>query len=221
MRSCVIVLVLLMAAATTLAQTAPQNELPDDYLPFTLTLSDSGLVGASDYLDGFAITMDIPHSSLPDGPDIDAIIAAVRSRPITGTLSYPGGRTTTITYEVVRHRGPAEIYMKSTLGYFLWEYVSVTDDRIGMAIYWWYSPPATPADMVTLEMAARLLAAPRNWHQEDDRDCADDIESGRSSNWRGSVSRPNSRGPACPPDKTIIDRRPGSHPRRACASPGE
>ena len=71
--------------------------------------------------------------------------------------------------------------MKSSLGYFLWEYASVADNEIRMAIYWWYCPPTRPADRAALEMAARLLADPEHWHQEDDRDCADDADKERWS----------------------------------------
>ena len=71
--------------------------------------------------------------------------------------------------------------MKTSLGYFLWEYVSVADNKVRMAIYWWYRPPATPADVAALETAARLLANPDEWHQQDDRDCNDDGETGRWS----------------------------------------
>ncbi len=46
--------------------------------------------------------------------------------------------TSPIEYEIVRHRGIEEIYMKSSLGYFLWEYFSANDNEVGFAIYWWY-----------------------------------------------------------------------------------
>jgi hypothetical protein len=49
-----------------------------------------------------------------------------------------------------------------------------------MAIYWWYCPPATEADLEILEMAATLLADSSHWHQADDRKCEGDIE---SSQW--------------------------------------
>lgn len=180
MRLGAVVLAVLTLASTTWARSGTQDELPDDYIPFTLSLSDSGLVGSSEHLAGFTITMDIPGEQFPDGPKLDVLLSTVRERQITGTLTYPNGRATTIAYEIVRHRGPEEIYMKTTLGYFLWEYVSVTD-KVHMAIYWWYCPPATDADMKALEIAARLLAAADNWHQDDDRDCADDSERGRWS----------------------------------------
>lgn len=180
MRVGAVVLAVLMIASAASVRSAAQDELPDDYIPFTLSLSDSGLVGSSEHLAGFTITMDIPRDRFPDGLKRDVLLSAVRDREITGTLTYPNGRATAIAYEMVRHRGPEEIYMKTTLGYFLWEYISVTD-KVHMAIYWWYCPPTTPADMAALEIASRLLSDPVNWHQADDRDCADDGESGRWS----------------------------------------
>ena len=163
------------------AETAAQDSLPDDYLAFALSLSDSGLIGSSADLAGFTITMDVPRERFPGGLDLERLRSAVRDGRIIGTLTYPDSHTTAIAYEMVRHRGPEEIYMKSTLGYFLWERVAVAGDTLHMAVYWWYCPPATPADTSTLEMAARLLADPENWRREDDRDCADDSASGRWS----------------------------------------
>jgi hypothetical protein len=176
-----VVLAVLMIASTAAAGVVAQEELPDDYIPFTFSPSDSGLVGSSEFLAGFTITMDIPLERFPDGLELDALYSAVRDQQITGTVTYPSGRVTPIAYEMVRHRGPEEIYMKSSLGYFLWEHVSVTDHEVRMAIYWWYCPPTRPADRAALEMAAQLLADPGRWHQEDDRDCADDAKSHRWS----------------------------------------
>jgi hypothetical protein len=180
-RVAVVVSLMLMIASAACAQTAAQDELPDDYIPFTLSLSDSALVGSSEELVGFTITMGVARERFPRGLDLEVLHSAIRDGQITGTLTYPDSHTTAIAYEMVRHRGPEEIYMKSTLGYFLWERVSVTDDTLHMAIYWWYCPPATPADTSALEMAARLLADPDDWRGEDDRDCADDSVSGRWS----------------------------------------
>jgi hypothetical protein len=181
LRRSIIAMAALLVAVPVWAQSPVGEELPDDYIPFTFSFTDSGLVGSSEFLQGFTITMAILRGELPASIDLDTLVAAVRSRPITGTLTYPSGRTTPIAYEIVHHRGPEEIYMKSSLGYFLWEYVSVSDDQVNMAIYWWYCPPALPADLEALETAARLLADPDHWHQKDDRDCADDEASGRWS----------------------------------------
>lgn len=158
-----------------------QDGLPDDYIPFTLSFSDSALVGPSEHVPGFMITMDLPGDCLLDGLDLEGLLACVREEQVTGTLTSPNGRNTPITYEIVRHRGPEEIYMKTTQGYFLWEYVSIDQENVHMAIYWWYCPPATPADLQALEMATELLTDPDHWHQKDDRDCTDDLESGQWS----------------------------------------
>lgn len=176
-----VVLAVLMIASTAWASGATQEELPDDYLPFTFSLTDSGLVGASKFLEGFTITMDIPRNRFPEGLQLDALYSAVRDQKVTGTVTYPNGRVTPIAYEMVRHRGPEEIYMKSSLGYFLWEYISIEDEEVRMAIYWWYCPPTRPVDRTALEFATRLLADSDHWHQEDDRDCTDDAESGQWS----------------------------------------
>jgi hypothetical protein len=67
--------------------------------------------------------------------------------------------------------------MKSTLGYSLWEYLTVSDTTLRFAIYWWYTPPVRVVDLQTLQMAERLLADSTRWRRDDDRKCADDIDS--------------------------------------------
>lgn len=181
MRSPAVVLAVLLLASGARAASAVPAELPDDYIPFTFTGADSSLVGASEQLAGFTITMDLRPGWCRAGLDSAALFAALRARRTTGTLTYPDGHTTAIAYEIVRHRGPEEIYMKTTLGYFLWEYLTVAGDSLHMAIYWWYSPPATPADLAVLVRAESLLADPDHWRREDDRQCRDDSTSDRWS----------------------------------------
>lgn len=157
------------------------QELPDDYVLFEFSLLDAGLVGLSEDLAGFTVTMDLPPASFPVGLSIEALLGVLRQREVTGNLTYPDGRETAVAYEIVRHRGSEETYRKSTLGFLLWESVSVTASGMRVAIYWWYCPPATPDDLAAIDMAARLLEDGSRWHQEDDRACADDVERGRWS----------------------------------------
>ena len=67
--------------------------------------------------------------------------------------------------------------MKTSLGYFLWAYMSVQDGNLNFAVFWWYCPPATEVDLEIIEMTEKLLADSSHWHKNDDRDCANDIES--------------------------------------------
>jgi hypothetical protein len=170
-----------LAACRLQAQSASQNELPDDYLPFTLHQLEDRLEGESEFLKGFKISMDIPRKVLENGLSVEAIYSLVRNQRVTGTLTYPNGKITRIEYEIVHHRENEDIYMKSSLGYFLWEYMSVQDDTLSFAIYWWYCPPATEVDLEIIEMAEMLLSDSDNWHKDDDRKCADDIESNKWS----------------------------------------
>lgn len=162
-------------------QNTSQDELPDDYLPFTMHKHDDKLEGESEYLEGFKISMNVPREILENALSMEALFSLVRNRNVTGTLTYPNGRTTKIEYEIVHHRESEDIYMKSSLGYFLWEYMSVQDDKLSFAIYWWYCPPATKQDLEIIEMAEKLLADSTHWHKNDDRDCADDISSNQWS----------------------------------------
>jgi hypothetical protein len=158
-----------------------QEELPDDYLPFVMVQLDDRLEGKSEFLEGFTITMDIQRQRLAEGLSKEALFSVVRGGDIKGTVTYPNGKITEIKYEIVRHRGYEDIYMKSSLGYFLWEYMSVRDGKLQLAIYWWYTPPATQTDIEILIMAESLLADPDRWHQKDDRRCDHDAEDNRWS----------------------------------------
>ena len=153
-------------------QNISQDTLPDDYLMFSLQIQDGRLEGANEYLEGFKVTMDVPSELLTNGFkgfDIKTLIEVVKNNEITGTLAYPDGKTTKIEYEVVRHRKTEDIYMKSTLGYFLWEKVAIQDDKLVFVIYWWYCPPARKVDLETLELTEQLLLHSKNWHKNDDR----------------------------------------------------
>ncbi len=171
----------LLGFCTLLAQNTIQDELPDDYLPFTLHRLDDRLEGESEFLKDFKISMDVPAEVIGKELSIETIFSLVRNGNVTGTLTYPDGKTTKIEYEIVHHRETEDIYMKSTLGYFLWEYMSIQDGKLYFAIYWWYCPPATEVDVEIVEMAEKLLADSSHWHKNDDRDCADDIESNQWS----------------------------------------
>ena len=160
-----------------------EEELPDDYLEFTLNILDDRLEDEINELDQLFLTVFLPHGILESGLTLEKLMASVRNQNVTGTLRYPSGgesmhsgKTTEIKFEIVNHRGKDEIYMKSTLGYFLWEYINLLEDKISFAIYWWYCPPASKEDLDILEMAKKLLADSANWHQKDDRKCEPDIE---------------------------------------------
>ncbi|HVP37190.1 MAG TPA: hypothetical protein VMT04_09370 [Terriglobales bacterium] len=168
--------VALLSVYPLLAQSISQDELPDDYLPFTLHQLNDKLEGESEFLKGFKISMDVPCEILGNELSLDTIFSLVRNRNETGTLTYPDGKTTKIEYEIVHYRKTEDIYMKTSLGYFLWEYMSIRDGKLSFAIYWWYCPPATEVDLEIIEMAEKLLADSSHWQKNDDRDCADDIE---------------------------------------------
>jgi len=173
--------IVIIGACVVQAENTSQVELPDDYLPFKLHQLDDKLVGESEFLDGFRISMNVPSELLGSGLSIEALFSLVRSQNVTGTVTYPSGRTTEIEYELVRHRQTEEIYMKSSLGYFLWEYMFIDDEILNLAIYWWYRPPATEKDMEIIESAEMLLADSSHWHKGDDRECDDDIENNQWS----------------------------------------
>jgi len=158
------------------ACSSEQGTLPDDYLPFKLNIEEDKISGESEFLEGFNISMDLPATFLKKDFDVAGLMSFIKTNEITGTLTYPHGKKTPIQYEIVNHRKQDDIYMKSSLGYFLWEMLEKKDDQLGFAIYWWYCPPAQLVDLEILEMTAQLLADFTNWHQTDDRQCDDDIE---------------------------------------------
>jgi len=158
-----------------------QDELPDNYLPISLKIKDEKLEGKCEYLEGFTFSMDLPSGFLEKALDKEELFTIIRNQKITGTLTYPNKKTTEIQYEVVDHRGVEDIYMKTTLGYFLWEMLDIRDNEVSFAINWWYCPPARKVDLEALEMCEQLLADSMNWHKMDDRKCEDDIDNNKWS----------------------------------------
>ena len=157
------------------------EELPDNYLPINLELHNGKLTGESEYLEGFTFSMELPADFLEKPFDKTKLYTIIRDQKITGTLVYPNDKKTEITYEIVDHRGVEDIYMKTTLGFFLWEMVEVKDKGLFFAINWWYCPPARQVDLDALIMTEQLLADSANWHKMDDRKCEDDIEKNKWS----------------------------------------
>ena len=168
---------LLLFFSLPLAAQIPEV-LPDDYLVFQFQRADKTFVGEAEHLDGFVLKFQIPEGLRLDTLDADALLAFIAQKGLSGTLRYPNDRRTPVTLHVVRHRGHREIYMKSSLGYFLWEYVDVGSERIAFAIYWWYRPPATEKDLEILALAKKMLALERHWERRDDRKCDQDKEDG-------------------------------------------
>ncbi|MCP4043469.1 MAG: hypothetical protein GY731_16185 [Gammaproteobacteria bacterium] len=158
------------------AQNTSQDTLPDDHPLFILQILDGRLEGASEQLEGFKVSMNLPPNILERGLDLSALISLIQNQNITGTLAYPKGGTTQIRYEIVRHRETEEIYMKTTIGYFLWENITIQNDKLSFVVDWWYSPPARTVDLEALKMTEQLLADPAYWHKDDDRRCKDDIK---------------------------------------------
>jgi hypothetical protein len=159
-----------------LAQDIDQDTLPDNYLLFNLHQLEDRLEGENEYLEGFVVSMDLHREFLREKLEIDRLVSFVRDHEVIGTLTYPNGKTSQIKYEVVRHRETDDVYMKTTLGYFLWEHATIHDEKLKFVINWWYCPPARQLDLETLEMAGKLLGDPNHWHKSDDRRCEDDLE---------------------------------------------
>jgi hypothetical protein len=171
----------LLIAGQSNAQQISQDTLPDNHLLFTLEIQDDKLVGANEHLKGITLSMEFPAGYLEDGLDLEGLMELVRDQDITGHLTYSNGAASKISYEVVRHRGSEEIYMKTTMGYFLWETVTLHEDKLYFVIDWWYRPPARDVDLNTLVMARRLLADAKSWNKNDDRKCDDDIDNNQWS----------------------------------------
>jgi len=163
------------------AEDTNQEELPDNYLPFEFLQYEDRLEGGSEFLEGFTLSMNVPQELLGEGFSIETLFSLVRDQIVTGTVTYPSGRTTPIEYEIVRHREIEEIYMKSSLGYFLWEYLFIHDGKMSFAIYWWYRPPATEKDLEIIALTEKILADPNGWNRDDDRECEGNIETNQWS----------------------------------------
>ena len=154
-----------------------QEELPENYLPINFTLKDNELIGKSKYLEGFVFSMKLTSKTVTTIPKKEALFSIVKEYNIKGVLTYPNDKVTEIEYELVNHRGITGIYMKTTLGYFMWEMLDINNDEMFLALNWWYCPPATKTDLDILNMADSLLLNSRKWHQNDDRKCDSDVDS--------------------------------------------
>ncbi len=163
------------------AQEILQDTLPENHLLFTLHRGEGELTGGCEYLPGFTLSIQIRREDLGSDLAVAELMEAIAAQRVTASLIYPNGATTEVEFEVVRHREAEDIYMKTTMGYFVWEAAVAHSDGLSFVIDWWYTPPARPVDLATLEMAQTLLADSAHWHQRDDRRCEDDVESRRWS----------------------------------------
>ena len=153
------------------------DDLPDNHMPFTSRFNEKGLVGSFEHFPGFTISMDLPDSMISNGFNYEQLVNHIKKKGTVGEVTYPNGRKTEILYEIVEHKKDLEqIYMRSSLGYFVWERVSIFDDGLVFVINWWYCPPVTIDDIKILDLALKLLKIKEKWHQQDDRICEKDIQ---------------------------------------------
>ncbi len=174
----ILVLMIYFSAAYCFAGDAQQftnDTLPDDHLMIVLESRDGRLTGGTEYLPGFTFTMDVSDSTIQPGFNYNVLINHVRMNKVEGILFYPNDRETKIIYELIDFSGEEKIYMKTTLGYFLWEWMDIQDDRVTFVINWWYCPPAQKIDLDIIKMSKQFLRDSSSWHKEDDRRCDDDI----------------------------------------------
>ncbi|MFH1844261.1 MAG: hypothetical protein ABIF77_13740 [bacterium] len=158
-----------------------QESQPEDHLVYALQLEDGVFRGVNEHLPGFTYIITIMPDSSRGALDEAGFMAAIAAEAVTGSLTYPTGTATAIEFQIAQHRDSPEVYMKTRLGYFLWEAMSIQPDVIKFVFDFWYTPPATPADLEVIEKALSLLAEPASWRRADDRRCDDDRESGQWS----------------------------------------
>jgi len=176
-----IFVIFFVGSCQLIAQDAERDSLPDNHLLFILYKDDSSFVGASEFLEGFSVSISLPDESADLGFAEGDLMSIIDERRITGVLTYPNGRSTVIKYEVVNHRGRDEIYMKTRQGYFIWESYKIRNDTLFFVIDWWYRPPASELDVRVIGLAEGLLKDSLTWRRDDDRQCQDDSETNRWS----------------------------------------
>jgi hypothetical protein len=164
-------------------QARSRDTLPENHFRFTLHRIHGRFQGGAndEFLRGFTVSMILPHRIPDSALSLPTLMQAVRRGEVTGFVTYPTGTTTRIVYEIAPQRGAETIYMKTSLGYFLWESTVVRNDTISFVIDWWYTPPVRTIDVEVVAMAESLLADSTHWHKRDDRLCTDDRTNDRWS----------------------------------------
>jgi len=176
-RTLIAALALTLLAFPLAAQGIDQEELPENHLLFSLNRSEDGFQGSSEQLPGFEIAMVVELGEAAGELDLDTLMDAIRDGLVSGTLTYPNGRSAEIGFEIVEHRGSPEVYMKSRLGFCVWEQATVGPEKVAFVIDFWYTPPAVEADLEAIQMATVLLQDPADWLRDDDRLCESDQRS--------------------------------------------
>jgi hypothetical protein len=123
------------------AQEILQDTLPENHLLFTLHREDGEFTGGCEYLPGFTLSMQVRQEEPGSDLAVASLMEAIGAQRVTASLTYPNGTITEVQFEIVRHRATEDIYMKTTMGYFLWEAAVARSDGLSFVIDWWYTPP--------------------------------------------------------------------------------
>lgn len=105
---------------------------------------------------------------------LDSLTTLVGDNRISGELVISPSETHGVDFTLVDFRGHDDIYMKSVLGFYLWESVSVQDGELTFTIDSDFRPPAKYTDLEILAQAKRRISDARRWNRRDTRDCERD-----------------------------------------------
>jgi len=140
----------------------------------TLFLKEDKLIGSCEnsYFTGFEIHL---TDSINDS------IALFKQLPLTGIATINHQYTVEVRFELTERAGFAQILFKSSPGWFTMDHLLVNDKGIYFTIDHDPDVPVTRSDLRIVSKVKELLQDEDHWHKDDDRDCDDDIQSGKYS----------------------------------------
>jgi len=153
---------------------ATQEELCETCVQYNLKILEDKLLGSSEQLPGYDISILLPKGFLKEELTVEGLITLIDSREIKGKFISPKGKTSDITYTLSPYHKEKRIFMKTSNGWYPWDSAQIRDNELIFTFHYWYCPPASKMDLEIVDLALEYLKEPALWHQKDDRKCKND-----------------------------------------------
>ena len=151
-----------------------QNELCENCVEYTLDISGNKLLGSSLQFAGYDVSILLPANFSKDSLSINYLFKTICNQDIRGEFIFPNGKTTEIKYLIKSDNDTSTIFMKTSNGWYPWDKIRVENNKLIFSYDYWYCPPATKTDLKILDLCFEYFNDSANWHNTDDRKCAED-----------------------------------------------